>query len=158
MEKEGLGGKKIIVWDHNRDLLYQRASTLLDDPQAARYAWGMGFHWYEDWSGGTPMYENVKRVHEAYPDKPIIFTEGCAESFNPTRYNAWVLGEEYGRSMINDFNNGMTALPTGIFYWMKPADLIMYRIFVLRLCMVIQSQVSLSIPMPITISGIFPSS
>jgi glucosylceramidase len=109
MAKEGLADKKIIVWDHNRDLIYQRASTLLDDPEAAKYAWGVGFHWYEDWSGGQPMYENLKRVHEAYPDKPILFTEGCAESFNPSRYKAWVLGEEYGRSMINDFNNGMTG-------------------------------------------------
>lgn len=109
MAREGLGDKKIIVWDHNRDLVYQRASTLLDDPEAAKYAWGVGFHWYEDWSGGQPMYENIKRVHEAYPDKPLLFTEGCAESFNASRYNAWALGEEYGRSMINDFNNGMTG-------------------------------------------------
>jgi len=109
MEKEGLGGKKIIVWDHNRDLIYQRAQTYFDDPEAAKYAWGIGFHWYEDWSGGQPMYENIKRVHEAYPDKNILFTEGCAESFDAKRYNAWVLGEEYGRSMINDFNNGMVG-------------------------------------------------
>lgn len=109
MEKEGLKDKKIIVWDHNRDLIYQRAQTYFNDPEAAKYAWGIGFHWYEDWSGGTPMYENLKRVYEAFPDKNILFTEGCAESFNASRYNAWVLGEEYGRSMINDYNNGMVG-------------------------------------------------
>lgn len=109
MHKEGLKDKKIIVWDHNRDLIYQRARTYFDDPEAAKYAWGIGFHWYEDWSGGQPMYDNLKRVYEAYPDKNIMFTEGCAESFNATRYKAWVLGEEYGRSMINDFNNGMVG-------------------------------------------------
>ncbi len=109
MEKEGLGDKKIIVWDHNRDLMYQRAQTYFDDPAASKYVWGIGFHWYEDWSGGTPMYENVKRVHEAYPDKNILFTEGCGEKFTPTRLQDWALGERYGRSMINDFNNGMTG-------------------------------------------------
>ncbi|HMR91788.1 MAG TPA: glycoside hydrolase family 30 protein [Chitinophagaceae bacterium] len=109
MEKEGLKDKKIIVWDHNRDLIYQRAQAYFNDPDAAKYAWGIGFHWYEDWSGGQPMYENIKRVQEAWPDKHIFFTEGCAESFNPARYNAWALGEEYGRSMINDFNNGMVG-------------------------------------------------
>ena len=109
MAKEGLQDKKIIVWDHNRDLMFQRAQTYFDDPEAAKYAWGIGFHWYEDWSGGTPMYENVRRVHEAYPDKNIFFTEGCGEKFTPARLQDWLLGERYGRSMINDFNNGMVG-------------------------------------------------
>jgi len=106
-EKNSLSNKKIIVWDHNRDLMYQRAQTYFSDPIVAKYAWGMGFHWYEDWSGGTPMYDNVKRVHESFPNEHLLFTEGCAESFNASRYYAWVLGEKYARSMINDFNNGM---------------------------------------------------
>lgn len=109
MEKEGLKDKKIIVWDHNRDLIYQRAQTYFDDADASKYIWGIGFHWYEDWSGGTPMYDNVRRVYETFPDKHLFFTEGCAESFNASRYKAWELGEEYGRSMINDFNNGMVG-------------------------------------------------
>ena len=106
MQKEGLADKKIIVWDHNRDLIYQRAETYFDDPVAAKYAWGIGFHWYEDWSGGQQMFDNVALVNKVYPDKNILFTEGCAESFDSTRYNRWNLGEEYGRSMIYDFNSG----------------------------------------------------
>jgi glucosylceramidase len=106
MHKAGLEDKNIIMWDHNRDLIYQRAQTYFSDPEVAKYAWGIGFHWYEDWSGGVPVFDNVRRVHEAFPDENILFTEGCAESFNAERYNAWVLGEEYGRSMIHDFNNG----------------------------------------------------
>jgi len=106
MEKTGLGDKKIIVWDHNRDLMYQRANVIFSDPEASKYAWGMGFHWYEDWSGGEQMYDNVGLVHDTWPDKNLMFTEGCTESFNESRYNHWGLGEEYGRSMINDFNNG----------------------------------------------------
>jgi glucosylceramidase len=106
MIREGLGDKKIIAWDHNRDLLYQRASTILTDPQAARYVWGIGFHWYEPWSGGAPMFDNVKLVHEAFPGKNLIFTEGCKEAFDIHKVNDWRLGELYGRSMINDFNNG----------------------------------------------------
>jgi glucosylceramidase len=104
--KAGMGDKKIIVWDHNRDLMVQRANVIFGDPEASKYAWGMGFHWYESWSGGDKMFENVKIVHEAYPDKNLMFTEGCPESFNSAMYNNWSLGEAYGRSMINDFNNG----------------------------------------------------
>ena len=106
LHKEGMADKKVIVWDHNRDLLYQRAQTYFNDPEMSKYAWGIGFHWYEDWSGGKQMFSNVAMVNKAFPDKNILFTEGCAESFDSTRYNHWGLGEEYGRSMINDFNNG----------------------------------------------------
>ena len=106
MKREGLGDKKIIAWDHNRDLIYQRASTILTDPKAARYVWGIGFHWYEPWSGGEPMFDNLKLVHESFPDKHLFFTEGCADSFDAKRLNDWRLGELYGRSMINDFNDG----------------------------------------------------
>lgn len=102
----GLSDKKIVMWDHNRDLIFQRASTYFADPEVQKYAWGIGFHWYEDWSGGVPVFENIRRVQEAFPEKHLLFTEGCAESFNADRYDAWVLGEEYGRSMIHDFNNG----------------------------------------------------
>ena len=106
LRKEGLSDKKIIVWDHNRDLIYQRASTIFNDPEAAKYAWGIGFHWYETWAGGEQMIDNVKLVHETFPDKNLIFTEGCAESFDLAKISSWALGERYGYSMINDFNSG----------------------------------------------------
>lgn len=106
MLEQGLGDKKIIVWDHNRDLINQRANTIFNDPAASKFAWGIGFHWYETWAGGEPMFENVGKVHEAYPSKNLLFTEGCVESFSPSKYNYWPNAEKYGRSMINDFNNG----------------------------------------------------
>ncbi len=106
LKKDGLGDKKIIVWDHNRDLMNQRANTIFNDPEAAKYAWGMGFHWYETWSGGAPMFENVGNVNSAFPDKNLLFTEGCVESFDAKKYQHWANGERYGRSMIHDFNNG----------------------------------------------------
>ncbi len=109
MHKAGFQDKKIIMWDHNRDIIYQRVQTYFKDPEVAKYAWGIGFHWYEDWSGGDPMFENLRRVHEAYPDMKLIFTEGTAEDFNPAEYDMWSLGEEYGESMIHDFNNGAVA-------------------------------------------------
>lgn len=109
MRREGLGDRKIIAWDHNRDLIYQRASTILADPEAARYVWGIGYHWYEPWSGGAPMFDNVRLVHETFPDKHLVFTEGCNDSFDMKRINDWKLGEHYGHSMINDFNNGTAA-------------------------------------------------
>ena len=106
MKKQGLGDKKIVVWDHNRDLMNQRANVIFSDPEASKYAWGMGFHWYETWAGGAPMFDNVRKVHEAYPSKNLLFTEGCVEKFDAKKYQLWANGERYGTSMINDFNNG----------------------------------------------------
>lgn len=106
MQKGGLGSKKIVVWDHNRDLMNQRANVIFDDPEASKYAWGMGFHWYETWAGEQPMFDNVRKVHEAYPTKNLLFTEGCVERFDAKKYQFWDNAERYGTSMINDFNNG----------------------------------------------------
>jgi glucosylceramidase len=109
MRRAGLADRKILVWDHNRDLIYQRVETILSDPEAARYVWGIGYHWYEPWSGGEPMYDNVRLVRETFPDKHLVFTEGCADSFDMDKVHDWKLGERYGDSMINDFNNGTAA-------------------------------------------------
>ncbi len=106
LEKEGLGDKNIVIWDHNRDLMNERANVIYSDPEAAKYVWGMGFHWYETWAGGDPMFENIGKVNEAYPDKKLLFTEGCNERFDAEKYQYWPNAERYGNSMINDFNNG----------------------------------------------------
>ena len=52
------------------------------------------------------MFDNVKLVHESFPDKNLIFTEGCTDTFNAQKLKDWRLGEQYGRSMINDVNSG----------------------------------------------------
>ncbi len=109
LQKNGLSDKKLICWDHNRDLIYQRATTLLSDPEAAKYIWGIGFHWYETWTGSAMQFENLRLVKEAFPEKELIFTEGCVEKFDLKRVNDWSLGERYGNSMVNDFNCGTVA-------------------------------------------------
>jgi glucosylceramidase len=106
LKKSGLGNTKITVWDHNRDLISQRSNTILNDPEANKYVWGIGFHWYESWSGGEPMFENIRKVYDLYPNKNLLFTEGCNENFKSENYQLWKNGERYGKSMINDFNNG----------------------------------------------------
>jgi glucosylceramidase len=106
LKKSELGNTKITVWDHNRDLISQRSNTILNDPEANKFVWGIGFHWYESWSGGEPMFENIKKVYDNYPSKNLLFTEGCNENFKSENYQLWKNGERYGKSMINDFNNG----------------------------------------------------
>ena len=107
LEKDGLGDKKIIIWDHNRgDMLEKRAQLVFSDPEVSKYAWGIGFHWYETWNGGTPKFESVGNVQKAFPNKKLLFTEGCIEKFDATKFQFWGNAERYGLNMINDFNNG----------------------------------------------------
>jgi len=109
LHQNNMQDKKLIVWDHNRDQIFQRASTILNDPEAAKYVWGIGFHWYETWTGSAMQFDNLKLVNQAYPDKNLIFTEGCVEKFSLDKVNEWYLGERYGNSMVNDFNSGTVA-------------------------------------------------
>jgi glucosylceramidase len=109
LKAAGLGGKKIIVWDHNRDLLPQRAAHILSDPKARTYIWGVGYHWYETWAGGEPMHRNVAAVHEAWPDVNLLMTEGCIEHFDPARLEDWANGERYASQLIADLNAGSTG-------------------------------------------------
>lgn len=92
-------GTKIVIWDHNRDDLYNRAKVVYDDPAAARYVWGTGFHWYV-----TDRFDNVQRHFDAWPDKKLLFTEGCQEG--GPHFGEWTVGERYARSIIQDLNHG----------------------------------------------------
>ena len=100
LEKHNYEDHKIIVYDHNRGVLYHRAGTIFDDPDASKYVWGAGFHWYTG-----DHFENVKLVTEAYPDKKLLFTEGCVFPFDYSKLNEWHWGETYGKSIIHDLNN-----------------------------------------------------
>lgn len=98
MESEDLKDVNILIWDHNRDIMLERAKTVLSDPAAAKYVWGTGFHWYQ-----SEEFENVGSVHNHFPDKHLLFTEGCQEG--GVHLGDWSTGERYGRNMIGDLNN-----------------------------------------------------
>lgn len=98
MEKEGLEDKKIIIWDHNRDIAYERAKTILSDSEASKYIWGTGLHWYV-----SEEFENLSKIHEDFPEKHLIFTEGCIEG--GVQLGAWHTGERYARNIMGDINN-----------------------------------------------------
>jgi glucosylceramidase len=99
LQKDGHGAKKIIIWDHNRDLLYDRAKLILSDQETAKYVWGVGFHWYV-----SNQFENIVRTSNEFPDKPLIFTEGSIE--NGVKLGQWDRGEIYAHNMIRDLNSG----------------------------------------------------
>jgi glucosylceramidase len=102
LENSNLLDKKVIIWDHNRNIMVERARTVLNDPEAAKYVWGTGFHWYNG-----DHFDAVQQVHDEFPDKELIFTEGCQE--NGPHIGSWDLGERYATSIINDLNRWTVA-------------------------------------------------
>ncbi|HSL45355.1 MAG TPA: glycoside hydrolase family 30 protein [Anaerolineales bacterium] len=97
LRREGLIDIKLLIFDHNRDHIVNHARVIYEDPAAAQYVWGTAFHWYVgDW------FDNVQKLHDVYPEKHLLFTEGCQEG--GPHLGEWGLGERYARSMINDLN------------------------------------------------------
>ncbi|AUD65340.1 hypothetical protein BK011_06430 [Tenericutes bacterium MZ-XQ] len=96
-EKEKLD-QKIYIWDHNRDLMLERTKKVLSDPEAYKYVYGTAFHWYDN-----ELFDEVKKTHDAFPDKHLLFTEGCQE--NGPHPSDYAVGERYGRNIIHDLRN-----------------------------------------------------
>jgi len=100
LAQAGLSRLKLMIWDHNRGILFQRAKVVYDDPAAARFVWGAGFHWYVG-----DHFDNVRQVHDAWPDKQLLFTEGTPSHYDAKTLLDWKWGEIYSTSILNDVNN-----------------------------------------------------
>ena len=98
LEQAGMADIKLLAWDHNRDRIEARAAAVFGDPQAAKYLWGAALHWYvsDDFAASA-------RVHAAFPDKHILFTEGCVE--RSAMIGRWENGERYAANIIGDLGN-----------------------------------------------------
>lgn len=93
LQKAGFGHLKLMIWDHNRGLIYQRAQAAYEDKDAARYIWGTAFHWYTG-----DHFDNVRLVHDAFPDKHLLYTEGGIGG-------NWAAAQRLARNVILDLNN-----------------------------------------------------
>jgi len=98
LKENNLEDIKIIVWDHNKERVFERAKVYYSDPEAAKYIWGTGFHWY---SGDH--FENLQLTHEFFPDKKLLFTEGCQEG--GIHIGSWATGERYGHDILGNLNH-----------------------------------------------------
>jgi glucosylceramidase len=93
LKKAGLSNVKLMIWDHNRGLIYERVQPAYDDAEASRYIWGTAFHWYTG-----DHFDNVRMVHDAFPDKHLLYTEGGIGG-------TWPAALRLSKSIITDLNN-----------------------------------------------------
>jgi glucosylceramidase len=101
-EKNGLSHVKINIWDHNKERMYQRAKAIIDKDTDSMVD-GVAFHWY---SGDH--FESINVTYEAFPDKQLIFTEGCVE-YSRFGTNQLHNAQMYAHDIIGNLNNGMTG-------------------------------------------------
>ena len=102
MEKAGLVGKVgIFIWDHNKERVFERASGTLDEVTMPMVE-GIAFHWY---SGDH--FEAVQMTHDAFPDKRLMFSEGCVEYSISAGQSEITFGQRYAHDMIGNLNAGM---------------------------------------------------
>ncbi|WP_239617764.1 glycoside hydrolase family 30 protein [Cohnella mopanensis] len=102
LEAADLARVRLMVWDHNKERIYDRAKVAFNDIEASKYIWGIGFHWY---SGDH--FEALSAVHDRFPDKGLVFTEGCHEG--GVQLGSWKSGERYAHDIIGNLNNWMSA-------------------------------------------------
>lgn len=105
-EKMAKMGVDIYIWDHNKESLYKRARAVFGDSEASKYVKGIACHWY---SGDH--FEQLNMVKTMFPDKDIIFSEGCASSSEKgvKIKDGLSFGERYAREIINLYKEGLSS-------------------------------------------------
>jgi glucosylceramidase len=93
LHKNGMADIKLMIWDHNRGIMYQRVEAAYEDPEASKYIWGTAFHWYVG-----DHFDNVRMVHDAYPDKMLLYSEAGMRG-------SWGSAANLAKNIILDLNN-----------------------------------------------------
>lgn len=99
LDEEGLSDIKIMIWDHNKERVYDRTKRIFTSDAVRERVWGVAHHWY---SGDH--FEGLRLVHERY-GKELISTEICG-SINE---NPLWLAERYGKELFGDLENFTSA-------------------------------------------------
>lgn len=102
LRKEGLTDVAVYVWDHNKDEAYDRAkiSFSVADKEIA----GIALHWYTG-----DHFDSISLIRLLYPDKDVIFTEGCVEYSRFFDTGEVKKAEMYAHDMIGNLKAGISA-------------------------------------------------
>lgn len=101
--KNNLKDVEIFIWDHNKERLFERACTIIDDETDSMIA-GLAFHWY---SGDH--FEALDLVTRKFPGKKMVMSEACIEYSKFDKSNYLDNAQKYAHDTIGNLNNGMTA-------------------------------------------------
>jgi len=102
--KQGLDDVKILIWDHNKDQIVERIRESFSVEHVVDDISGISFHWYTG-----DHFEALRWVHETYPDKELIFTEGCVEYSRFADKGQTENAEMYAHDIIGNIHSGMNG-------------------------------------------------
>lgn len=61
---------KLMIWDHNKDIIVERVDGVMNDANAAKYVWGVAYHKY-----AGDHFDNMDIVHSHWPTAWMLGTE-----------------------------------------------------------------------------------
>ena len=93
-----------LIWDHNKDNIVNRATETLIKYGALEHVAGIAFHWYTG-----SHFENLEILHDLFPNKLLIHTEGCTGYSNFKTEDELFNAQMYANEIIGDFNSGVNA-------------------------------------------------
>jgi glucosylceramidase len=112
-------GLRVLIYDHNKSTMNNYVSATYKDPEAAKYAWGTGFHWYtnSELEENNWYAEALDTLRTTWPDKGMIHTESSIDidAKDPigqywresTDYaGTFVPFDTYAFDIIKDLNHG----------------------------------------------------
>ncbi len=99
--QNGMGEIKRLVWDHNRERVYERYRDIYEGLTDKAAVDGVAYHWY---SGDH--FELLRLISEKYPDALSVFTEGCIEYSHIDKTDIFGHAARYAHEIIGCFNNG----------------------------------------------------
>jgi glucosylceramidase len=101
-EKAGISAG-IWAYDQNRGHhLEEWADTIYGNKKAAQYVDGMAVHWYE--STTTVSSDSLDYVHNKYPNKGILHSEGCIDAMGDDEdIGVWLEDDWYWRKEATDW-------------------------------------------------------
>jgi glucosylceramidase len=106
LKEEGLLDKiKIFVWDHNKEVAYDRFREIMEKDGADEYISGCAVHWYTG-----DHFDALRLIRKHYPGKEIFFTEGCVEYSILSGAGDVHNAEMYAHQMIGNLKGGCNAI------------------------------------------------
>ena len=104
LERAGMKDVDIYVWDHNKELLYQRFRDAVSVPGADRYIAGAAMHWYTG-----DHFDAIEILRKQYPGSKLMFSEGCVEYSRFADRGEVRKEEMYAHDMIGNFRAGVST-------------------------------------------------